>query len=226
MRTQMFDNKPLESNFLTKSLNSAQQRVEERAYQQRKNLFDYDDILNKQRNIIYFERRCILSNLSIQNSILAYGEQLIIDLIFTLKNQNPLSQTTFFLFQQFLGKNFLLMDRQFLKSDLVELNNIELKNYLFNEFWLTYQAKTVEFSVYGAGIMENLERFILLTNTDKIWCEHLQKMTLLREAVGWRGYGQKNPLYEYKQDAFSMFENREETLRHLVIYDLLRSSIL
>jgi preprotein translocase subunit SecA len=51
-------------------------------------------------------------------------------------------------------------------------------------------------------------------------------MTLLREAVGWRGYGQRNPLYEYKQDAFDMFETREEVLRHLVIYDLLRSSIL
>jgi preprotein translocase subunit SecA len=65
-----------------------------------------------------------------------------------------------------------------------------------------------------------------LINTDRIWREHLQKMTLLREAVGWRGYGQRNPLYEYKQDAFYMFETREELLRHLVIYDLLRSSIL
>jgi preprotein translocase subunit SecA len=76
------------------------------------------------------------------------------------------------------------------------------------------------------GIIENLERSIILINTDRIWREHLQKMTLLREAVGWRGYGQKNPLYEYKRDAFSMFETREEILRHLVIYDLLRSSIL
>ena len=67
---------------------------------------------------------------------------------------------------------------------------------------------------------------IILFNTDRIWREHLQKMTLLREAVGWRGYGQRNPLYEYKQDAFYMFETREELLRHLVIYDLLRSSIL
>ena len=79
----------------------------------------------------------------------------------------------------------------------------------------------------GSNLIRVLARnnyFII--NIDKIWREHLQKMTLLREAVGWRGYGQKNPLYEYKQEAFYLFENRKKILRHLVIYDLLRSSIL
>ena len=107
-----------------------------------------------------------------------------------------------------------------------EYDSYELKIYLYNEFWLTYQSKITELSVFGDGIIENLERSIILINIDRIWREHLQKMTLLREAVGWRGYGQKNPLYEYKQDAFKMFETREEILRHLVIYGLLRSSIL
>ena len=70
MQTQIADDSPLESNLLTKSLDSAQQRVEERAYQQRKNLFDYDDILNKQRNIIYYERKQILKSVSLQTNIL------------------------------------------------------------------------------------------------------------------------------------------------------------
>ena len=83
-----------------------------------------------------------------------------------------------------------------------------------------------ELAIYGNGIIEIFERSVILINTDRIWREHLQKMTLLREAVGWRVYGQRNPLYEYKQEAFSMFETREELLRHLIIYDLLRSSIL
>jgi preprotein translocase subunit SecA len=97
---------------------------------------------------------------------------------------------------------------------------------LSNLVYLNYQSKITELEVYGDGICENLERSIILINIDRIWREHLQKMTLLREAVGWRGYGQRNPLYEYKQDAFYMFETRKEVLRHLVIYDLLRSSIL
>ena len=100
------------------------------------------------------------------------------------------------------------------------------KTYLFNEFWLTYQSKINELAIYGDSILENLERSIILINIDRIWREHLQKVELLKEAVIWRGYGQRNPLYEYKQDAYYMFETRKELLRHLVIYDVLRSSIL
>ena len=220
MQTQISDDSPLESNLITKSLDSAQGRVEERAYQARKNLFDYDDVLNKQRNIVYHERRQILESASVQKNIFAYGEQIIIDLLLELKDD------TISLIENLFGKNLTLNYVKDSNSLLNEFDLYELKTYLFNEFWLTYQSKITEFSVYGENIVENLERSIILINTDRIWREHLQKMTLLREAVGWRGYGQKNPLYEYKQDAFYMFETREEILRHLVIYDLLRSFIL
>ena len=222
MQTQISDNSPLESDLITKSLDSAQERVEERAYQQRKNLFDYDDVLNKQRNIVYHERRLILeSNKTlIRKNIFAYGEQVITDLLLELKDDIlPLIENLF-------GRNLELNYNRESTSLKNEYDSYELKIYLFNEFWLTYQSKITELSVFGDGIIENLERSIILINIDRIWREHLQKMTLLREAVGWRGYGQKNPLYEYKQDAFSMFETREEILRHLVIYNLLRSSIL
>ena len=128
--------------------------------------------------------------------------------------------------ENLFGKNLSLKYIQNSKSLIEQFSLSELKTYLFNEFWLSYQSKITELEVYGDGICENLERSIILINIDRIWREHLQKMALLREAVGWRGYGQRNPLYEYKQDAFYMFETRKEVLRHLVIYDLLRSSIL
>ena len=221
MQTQISDNSPLESNLITKSLDSAQERVEERAYQQRKNLFDYDDVLNKQREIVYHERRKILESASVKQNMVAHGEQIVTDLLLELQDD------TISLIENFFGRNLAVLNyKHNLNSIQNEFTFPELKFYLFNEFWLTYQAKITEFSVYGNGIIENLERSIILMNTDRIWREHLQKMTLLREAVGWRGYGQQNPLYEYKQDAFVMFEDREEVLRHLVIYDLLRSSIL
>jgi len=226
MQTQMVDDSPLESKFLTKSLDSAQERVEERAYQQRKNLFDYDDILNKQRNIVYFERRQILKSVSTQKNILAYGEQIITDIILELKKEKSLNQQMILLLENLFGTNLSLKYNNSSTVLMNEFNFYELKTYLFNEFWLTYQSKMNELAVYGDGICENLERSIILINIDRIWREHLQKMTLLREAVGWRGYGQRNPLYEYKQDAYYMFETRKEVLRHLVIYDLLRSSIL
>ena len=226
METQIPDDSPLESTFITRSLDSAQERVEERAYQQRKNLFDYDDVLNKQRNIVYHERKKILESASVQRNIFAYGEQIITEILLELRDDRFCNQETLSLLENLFGKNLLVNQ---IKDSNIFINDFdlyELKIYLFDEFWLTYQSKILELSVYGDGIVANLERSIILLNTDRIWREHLQKMTLLREAVGWRGYGQRNPLYEYKQDAFYMFETREELLRHLVIYDLLRSSIL
>jgi len=226
MQTQIPDDSPLESKFITKSLDSAQDRVEERAYQQRKNLFDYDDVLNKQRNIVYHERRKILESASVQKNIFAYGEQIITEILLELREEKFCNQESILLLENLFGRNLIVNQIKDSNSFINEFDLSELKTYLFNEFWLTYQSKFIELSVYGDDIIEHLERSIILINTDRIWREHLQKMTLLREAVGWRGYGQRNPLYEYKQDAFYMFETREELLRHLVIYDLLRSSIL
>jgi preprotein translocase subunit SecA len=226
MQTQLPDDAPLESNFLTKTLDSAQERVEERAYQQRKNLFDYDDVLNKQRNIVYHERRQILESLSVQKNIFAYGEQIITELILELKENKTYKKEILFLLENLFGRTLILNQLQNVDGIINNFDLYELKLYLFEEFWLTYQSKITELAIYGEGIIETLERSVILLNTDRIWREHLQKMTLLREAVGWRGYGQRNPLYEYKQEAFYMFETREELLRHLVIYDLLRSSIL
>ena len=226
MQTQIPDDSPLESEFISKSLDSAQERVEERAYQQRKNLFDYDDVLNKQRKIVYHERRQILESQSIQRNIFAYGEQIITELLIELREEKFYNKEVVALIENLFGRNLALTQVQNVESIINNFDLNELKLYLFNEFWLTYQLKIAELSVYGDSIIENLERSIILINTDRIWREHLQKMALLREAVGWRGYGQRNPLYEYKQDAFYMFETREELLRHLVVYDLLRASIL
>nr|AZJ16757.1 preprotein translocase protein SecA [Seminavis robusta] len=220
MQTQISDNSPLESDLITKSLDSAQERVEERAYQQRKNLFDYDDVVNKQRKIVYFERRRILESASVQKNIFAFGEQIITELFLELQDER------ISLIENLFGRNLALKYNRERNSLQNEFDLYELKIYLFNEFWLTYQSKKRELSIYGWGISENLERSIILLSIDRMWREHLQKLSLLREAVGWRGYGQKNPLYEYKREAFQIFETREEILRHLVIYDLLRSSIL
>ena len=220
MQTQISDNSPLESDLITKSLDSAQERVEERAYQQRKNLFDYDDVVNKQRKIVYHERRQILESASVQKNIFAHGEQIITELLLEFEDE------TISLIENLFGRNLALKYSRQKTSLQNEFDLYELKIYLFNEFWLAYQSKIRELSIYGYGIIENLERSIILINIDRIWREHLQRLSLLREAVGWRGYGQKNPLYEYKREAFQIFESREEILRHLVIYDLLRSSIL
>ena len=219
MQNQLLDDLPLESNLLTKSLDAAQKRVEERDYDGRKYLFDYDDILNKQRNIVYYERRKLLESQSLRETILAYGEQVIKDLINLLKDPK-------------FTKNSSLIEELF-KTRFVSLNEnlniidpFELKTYLFQEFWLSYEAKVLEFEICQIGLIRSFERTIILYYTDIAWKEHLQKIALLRDAVGWRSYGQRNPLFEFKEEAYNLFQNRNITIRHLLIRDFLHSFIL
>jgi preprotein translocase subunit SecA len=215
-KSQMTDDSPLESNLLTKSLDSAQQRIEERAYQQRKNLFDYDDILNKQRDIVYRQRAAILNSKSTEKTILGYGEQVITESLLELKKDQMDNKLIISTFENLSGKHLILN---------TSIKDLQL--HLFLEFWLLYQSRISEWGISGDFWMNKVfERGIILVNIDRIWCEHLQKMTLLRESVSWRGYGQQNPLYEYKKEAFRLFSKQGKTFRHLVLYDLLRSSIL
>ena len=216
LQSTMIDDLPLESSLLTRSLNSAQQKVEERAYQQRKNLFNYDEVLNKQREIIYLERTRILNKQSLRTNMIAYGEQMITNILLKMKTGKYSSKEINSVFEAFFLKNLIINSN----------DPLMFQKHLFNEFWLVYQEKINEFNIHGDGICDGLERTICLVNIDKIWREHLQEMPLLREAVGWRGYGQQNPLYEYKREALTFFNKQAGILSQLVIYELLRSSIL
>jgi preprotein translocase subunit SecA len=219
MQNQLLDDLPLESNLLTKSLDAAQKRVEERDYDGRKYLFDYDDILNKQRNIVYYERRKLLESQSLRETILAYGEQVIKDIINLLKDPKFTKSSSLI---EELFKTKLVS----LNGDLNNIDSFELKTYLFQEFWLSYESKVLEFEICQIGLIRSFERTIILYYTDIAWKEHLQKISLLRDAVGWRSYGQRNPLFEFKEEAYNLFQNRNITIRHLLIRDFLHSFIL
>jgi preprotein translocase subunit SecA len=219
MQNQLLDDLPLESDLLTKSLDSAQKRVEERDYDGRKYLFDYDDILNKQRNIVYYERRKLLESQSLRETILAYGEQVIKDIVNLFKGPNFTKNTSLI---EELFKTRLVS----LNEDLNNIDPLELKTYLFQEFWLSYESKVLEFEICQTGLIRSFERTIILYYTDIAWKEHLQKIALLRDAVGWRSYGQRNPLFEFKEEAYNLFQNRNITIRHLLIRDFLHSYIL
>ena len=219
MQNQLLDDLPLESNLLTKSLDAAQKRVEERDYDGRKYLFDYDEILNKQRNIVYYERRKLLESQSLRETILAYGEQVIKDIINLLKDPKFIKNSSLI---EELFKTTLVS----LNEDLNNIDPFELKTYLFQEFWLSYESKVLEFEICQIGLIRSFERTIILYYTDIAWKEHLQKIALLRDAVGWRSYGQRNPLFEFKEEAYNLFQNRNITIRHLLIRDFLHSFIL
>lgn len=223
MKSELFDDSPLESDLLTKSLDAAQKRLEETEYESRKNLFDYDEILNKQRNVIYYERRKILESVSLKLELLAYGEQIIIEIINKIEKKTLTFADVISRVENFFGTHLLLSK---FSENLTGFDQKELKIYLFQEFWLCYEIKVLELEIRHLGIIRALERTLILIYLDIEWKEHLQKMSLLRDAVGWRSYGQRNPLFEYKDEAYEFFKSRGLITRHLVIYDLIRSCII
>jgi len=223
LKSQLLDDLPLESELVTKILDSAQKRVEERNYELRKNLFDYDDILNKQRNVVYYERRKVLESESARIKILAYGEQIISEILNKLKRKKVFGNQIISRVKNLLGTK-LLSTLSYV--DFTNFDSVDLQLYLLQEFWLSYEAKILELEIEYPGIIQEFERTLILIYMDREWKEHLQKMSLLRDAVGWRKYGQRNPLSEYKEDAYKLFKYRGLVTRHLVVYELLRSSIL
>ena len=223
MKNELFDDAPLESELLTKSLDAAQKRLEETEYESRKNLFDYDEILNKQRNVIYYERRKILESVSVKLELLAYGEQIISEILNKIEKKNLNGSSVIARIENLFGTNLILSK---LSENLTNFDSKELKVYLFQEFWLCYETKVLELEIRHLGIIRALERTLILIYLDIEWKEHLQKMSLLRDAVGWRSYGQRNPLFEYKDEAYELFKSRGLITRHLVIYDLIRSCIV
>ena len=102
-------------------------------------------------------------------------------------------------------------------------NAMELQIYLFQEFWLLYEIKALELEIHGIGLLQDLERRLLLQYIDNAWQEHLQKMSLLRDSVGWRGYGQKDPLLEYKSEAYNLFLTMIAKIKYSVVYLLFTS---
>ena len=228
LRNQILDDSPIESTMLSKSLDNAQQQVEERAYEQRKNLFEYDEILDQQRTIVYFERRFILESMSIYKTTLAYGEQIICEIVNMLKREKFTLKQTSNLFENLFSQRLSFDDLDENDFSLNQYDDIELVIYFFQEFWLNYQAKISQFSVYGNGnrIFQTFERQLILLNINQTWQEHLEKITLLREAVSWRRYGQQNPLTEYKKEAFQLFAKRQEITVLFTLHSLFRGLVI
>jgi preprotein translocase subunit SecA len=217
MVDQLLEDMPLESKLLTKSLNTAQTSLENRNYDSRKYIFDYDEVLNKQRRVIFYERRNVLESTSVRKKILALGDQVILDILEEINDVSDIQELNNTL-QDLLGTSLNL--NAFLKRNSV-YTKVELQIYLRQQFWMTYELKESEIETIEVGLMREIERATILKYIDIMWKEHLQNMTLIRDAVGWRGYGQRNPLFEYKDEAYSLFVYLIKLIRQLVIYELL-----
>nr|ARX95942.1 preprotein translocase subunit A [Thorea hispida] len=210
---------PIESKLLNKSLDSAQKKVESYYYNIRRQLFEYDEVLNHQRKAIYTERQKILHTSYARDYILQYGESTIIEIIRFYKNQG---------FKICIKKKLatLLNLPYEIEMVLQKINSEQIQKFFCTQLYITYDLREAYLEQLRPGLIRQLEKYYLLQQIDKAWQEHLENMTNLRETIGWRSYGQQDPLIEYKNEAFLLFINMVTYIRETVIYLVMRSKLV
>ena len=215
------DKTPIESTILSKSLSSAQKKVESYFYDTRKQLFEYDAVINTQRKAIYSERKKILETYFMRDCILEYGQSTINELLDISTPQNFNQDLT-------IQKICYLFNLPFnLKIDFSKDFNIQfLKQFLYEQLCITYDLKEAYLEQLKPGLTRQLEKYYLLEQIDQAWQEHLERMLLLRESINWRSYGQQDPLIEYKNEAFNLFLDMTSYIRQTVVYLMMRSRLI
>jgi preprotein translocase subunit SecA len=217
------DTTPIQSPLLNQSLESAQQKVEAYYFDTRKQLFEYDQALTMQRNGVYTERRRILERENVRDWIIEYAERSLYDLVLYLKEvekEGKVFEIYNLKVQELLGIPFKL----FLNKNVIDIDSTF--SILRQQFQISYDLKEIEIESIETGLMRELERTFLLQQIDFSWKEHLQKISFLRDSIRWRAYGQKDPLTEYKKEAFNFFITMLTRIRHRVVYFVLRSKIV
>lgn len=213
------EGEPLEHPWLSKAIEQAQKKVEAYHFDIRKHLLEYDDVMNMQREVIYSQRKEILKSESIKDWILSLIDETCEELVEeTTSNERNLQpeevEALVKRYQEVFATPLKLPENLTTKSEVIA--------YLQD---LTKQKYEEREKNIGSDLMRNLEKYFLLTTIDNLWKEHLLMLDHVKESVGLRGYGQKNPLQEYKKEAYHLFVSlmkriRETTLSYLFRIEL------
>ena len=211
---------PIESGLLTRSLESAQKKVETYYFDIRKQVFDYDQVMNNQRRAIYAERRRVLKGDQLKQQVLSYGERTMEDIVDAYVD--PELPPEEWSLDRLAGKvkEFVHLLHDLQPQDLLGLKIEELKAFLCEQLRSAYDIKEAQVNEIQPNLMRQAERFFILQQIDTLWREHLQSMDALRESVNLRGYGQKDPLMEYKNEGYTMFLEMMTQMRRNVIYSM------
>ena len=218
-RLSMDEDQELSAGMLNRGVSNAQKKVEERNFAMRKHLLEYDDVLNQQREIIYDLRNKALLSDSIKDTIDEFIEDFIFDTIGDLD------------FKQYKewdwqGINQKLNSNLLVNIDVNEIDSLnsldELIDYINEEAIKYYKLKE---DIIPSELLRKVEKFIVLKTIDEKWRNHLLGMDQLREGIGLRAYGQKNPLIEYKSESYNFFQELMINLRSTVIQRVFHAQV-
>ena len=211
---------PIESGMLTRSLEGAQKKVETYYYDIRKQVFEYDEVMNNQRRAIYAERRRVLEGQDLKELVISYAERTMDDIVTAYINPELPSEEWKLPEMVEKVKEFVYLLSDMEPSQLEDLSVGEIRTFLHEQVRTAYDMKEAQVDQMKPGLMREAERFFILQQIDNLWREHLQQMDSLRETVGLRGYGQKDPLIEYKSEGYEVFLDMMTGIRRNVVYTL------
>jgi preprotein translocase subunit SecA len=211
---------PISSGLLTRSLEGAQKKVETFYYDARKQVFEYDEVLNNQRRAIYSERFRVLEGQDLRNRVIEYAEMTMDDIVKAYVNPDLPPEEWDLASVVKKVKEFINLLQDLEVEHLDQMFAPEIQAFLREEVRRAYEIKERRVDSFQVGLMRQAERFFILQQIDTLWREHLQGMEGLRESVGLRGYGQKDPLIEYKSEGYELFLDMLTDIRRNVVYSL------
>ena len=225
-RLGMEEGVPIESGLITRRIEAAQKAVEGQHFEARKHVLEYDDVMNKQRQAVYGLRRQLLEGLDQKELIL---EDYVRDILGGLLDKycgrevHPEDWDITSLKNQIFTRFGVDIENEAIEPE--KLNRQELGDAIFDKLKQRYESKE---QLIGGDAMRHHERIIMLSVLDQQWKDHLLSMDHLREGIGLRGYGQHDPLVEYKRESFDMFEAmmerfEEETVRYLYLMQVIEA---
>ncbi|MFN9608345.1 MAG: preprotein translocase subunit SecA [Pseudanabaena sp.] len=211
---------PISSGMLTSALENAQKKVETYYYDIRKQVFEYDEVMNNQRRAIYAERRRVLEGENLRDRVIEYAERTMDDIVNAYVNPELPPEEWNLTAMVKKVREFVNLLQDLEPEQLDDMFLPEMQAFLREEVRRAYEIKEAQVESLQAGLMRQAERFFILQRIDSLWRDHLQAMEALRESVGLRGYGQKDPLIEYKSEGYEIFLDMMTQIRRDVVYSL------
>ncbi|MDD4237596.1 MAG: preprotein translocase subunit SecA [Desulfotomaculaceae bacterium] len=210
---------PIEHGMITKSIETAQKRVENRNFDTRKHVLDYDDVMNQQRELIYAQRRQVLTGENLKGNILDMIEACIQRAIGSFAPEGVIPEEWDLQGLLEYAEQYFLPAHTLTPEDLEDMGRKELQEFLVEKSREAFEAREEEL---GSETMRQIERTVMLRIVDEKWMDHLDAMDQLREGINLRAYGQKDPLIEYKFEGYEMFQNMIDTIQDDVVRYIFR----
>ena len=210
----MDEDEPITAKIITRSIEKAQKKVESHNFEIRKYVLEYDDVMNQQREVLYSQRRQVLTADSLRDTIMGMVDDIIHEGLDKYANEKLYPEEWDFagllsqMQQYFVPKNATSVE------ELENLSRVEVQDKLKQIAVDLYEERLKEI---GEQTMKELEKAIMLRVVDSKWMDHLDAMDALKEGINLRAYGQKNPLVEYKFEAYEMFEEMIESIKRTVV---------